>query len=271
MADSAPDISIVVPSRLQTQPDSGGALWIDRALASVAAQTVLKKTRIEILVGLDAGVESANVGPPHLKSCMHFINAPAGSKPGQASAVNAAANLARGEFLAILEDDDAWQPMFLELARKALKESDFVSSSQMLVDQKGFPREVMYFPTPSGWLMRRTVWQEIGGFDERLHFHVDVEWIGRLNKSGRNRTHLVESGFPLDRPFLEKHRRWLAHLAKGQPNPVRLIQHRMPVPLVIRTLNETGGTGRIRRNKDAAERSKKEMAAIRRRFGELPW
>jgi hypothetical protein len=271
MPTRARDLSIVIPSRLQTQTDRDGSLWLNRALGSIQRQTAFRKLSIEILVGLDAGV-----APPTLPSSaalerVRFLNAPSGRKPSQAAAINAAATAAHGTTLAVLEDDDAWKPAFLETALAALADCDFVSSSQMLVDRHGLPLEVMYFPTPSGWAMPRALWQEIGGFNERLQYHVDVEWIGRLNQSGKRRAHLVESGFPLDRAFLDEHRRWLAHLAKGQPHPVKLVQHRWPTPLVVRTQNEAGGTGQIRRSADAADRSKREMAALRKRFGQTPW
>ncbi|MDZ4737637.1 MAG: glycosyltransferase family A protein [Rhodospirillaceae bacterium] len=271
MTDSAPDFSVIVPSRLQERPGHNGALWLERALETIAHQTRLKKSSIEVLVALDAGVAPPTLPPSAIDDHVRFVNAPSDRKAGQASAVNAAMAAATGETIAMLEDDDAWKPTFLETAVEVLAGCDFVSSSQMLVDQNGLPLEVMYFPTPSGWVMRRSLWDEIGGFNGNLQFHVDVEWIGRLNESRKRRVHLVEAGFPLDRPFLEEHRRWLAHLAKGQKDPVRLFQHRLPVPLVIRTQNEDGGTGRIRHKKEAGERSKKEMAALRRRFGDTPW
>ncbi|MEX0807144.1 MAG: glycosyltransferase [Dongiaceae bacterium] len=271
MTDSAPDISVIVPSRLQARPGHRGALWLERALETIAHQTYLKKSSIEVLIALDAGVAAPTLPSSAISKHVRFVNASSDGKTGQAAAVNAAIAAIAGETIAMLEDDDAWKPTFLQTAVEVLTECDFVSSSQMLVDQDGLPLEVMYFPTPSGWVMRRSLWEEIGGFNEKLQFHIDVEWIGRLNESRKRRVHLVESGFPLDRPFLEEHRRWLAHLAKGRKDPVRLFQHRSPVPLVIRTLNESGGTGRIRRKKEAGERSKKEMATLRRRFGETPW
>ncbi|MEX2201787.1 MAG: hypothetical protein WD711_10365 [Dongiaceae bacterium] len=271
MPTRAFDLSIVVPSRLQVQPERNGSLWLSRALGTIARQTAFKKLSIEILVGLDTGVAPPALPPSPALDCVRFVNAPAGRKPSQAAAINTAATAARGTTLAVLEDDDAWKQTFLQTALAALADCDFVSSSQMLVDRHGLPLEVMYFPTPSGWVMPRALWQEIGGFNERMVYHVDVEWIGRLNKSGKRRAHLVESGFPLDDAFLKQHRRWLAHLAKGQPHPVKLVQHRWPTPLVVRTQNEAGGTGQIRRSPDAAERSKREMAALRKRFGEIPW
>lgn len=251
-------------------PDCGNRLWLDRALASIGTQTIAGKRPFEVVVGLDHGVTAPKLEPPR-SVALRFVNASADRRRGQAAAINTAAKEARGDLFAILEDDDAWRPLFLKTAVATLVEFDFVSSSQMLLDRNGLPSELMYFPTPSGWVMRRELWDEIGGFDEAIRFHVDMDWIGRLNQAGKRRAHLVEAGFPIDRDFLQKHRKWLAHLAAGQPNPVTLVQHGEPAPLVVRSANPGSGTSRIRNDPDATRQSKKEMAAFRKRFGTIPW
>lgn len=263
-------ISVLIPSRLDENPNRPGELWLERALRSIGEQTILSKQKVEIVVGLDHDVEVPAVkSPPALK--LRFASVTKDRRPGQASAINAAGEAATGQLIAILEDDDSWHRGFLATAAKALKDCDFVSSSQMLVDEHGMPREPMYFPTPSGWLMRRELWREMGGFDESIRFHVDMEWLGRLNEAGKRRVHLVERGFPLDMAFLKEHRKWLAHIAEGQPLPVTLKQHEAPVPLVVRTLSPGSGTVKIRSNPDAKGQSKREMNALRKRFGTIPW
>ncbi len=263
-------ISVLIPSRLVENPDRPGELWLDRALRSIGGQTILSRQKIEIVVGLDHDVEAPAVtAPPGLK--LRYVNVAPDRRPGQAAAINAAGAAASGQLIAILEDDDSWHPAFLETAAKALESCDFVSSSQMLVDRHGTPREPMYYPTPSGWLMRRKLWRAMGGFDEKIRYHVDMEWLGRLNQAGKRRVHLVERGFPIDMAFLKQHRKWLAHLAEGQPLPVRLKQHGAAVPLVVRTLSPNSGTNQIRSNSDAARQSQREMDGFRKRFGTIPW
>ena len=263
-------ISVLIPSRLVENPNRPGELWLERALRSIGAQTILSRQKVEIVVGLDHDVDAPAVkSPPALK--LRFVNVEKNRRPGQASAINAAGAAATGQLIAILEDDDSWHQAFLMTAARALGNCDFVSSSQMLVDEHGTPREPMYFPTPSGWLMRRELWREMGGFDESIRYHVDMEWLGRLNEAGKRRVHLVERGFPLDMAFLKEHKKWLAHLAQGQPLPVKLQQHAAPVPLVVRTLSPNSGTNQIRSNPDAKGQSKREMDALRKRFGTTPW
>jgi hypothetical protein len=263
-------ISVLIPSRLVENPNRPGELWLERALRSIGDQTILSKQKIEIVVGLDHDTAVAPVkAPPGLK--LRFVHVAKDRQPGQASAINAAGAAATGQLIAILEDDDSWHPAFLATAAKALGDCDFVSSSQMLVDEHGTPREPMYFPTPSGWLMRRELWQAMGGFDETIRYHVDMDWLGRLNETGKRRVHLVERGFPIDMAFLKQHKKWLAHIAEGQPLPVTLKQHGAPVPLVVRTLSPNSGTNQIRSNADAKGQSKREMDALRKRFGTTPW
>lgn len=263
-------ISILIPSRLQTRPDRADDLWLNRALQSVASQTAARKEPVEVVVGLDDGIPAPDIRE-WKRLVLRFTNAAADRKRNQASAINAAAAAATGDIIAILEDDDAWRPLFLETAVATLDGFDFVSSSQIVVEANLLPREPMYYATPSGWVMRRTLWNEIGGFNEDIRFHVDMEWLGRLNQAGKKRAHLVESGFPLDLPFLRAHRKWLAHLAENPINPVTLVQHRETVPLVARALSPNSGTDRIRRNADAERISKQEQVALVRRFGTKPW
>ncbi len=251
-------------------PDRPDKLWLDRALRSIVSQTLAKQESVEVVVGLDYGVDAPTIKKPR-RIALRFANADPSSRPGQAAAINAAAAAANGDIFAILEDDDAWRPLFLETAVATLADFDFVSSSQMIVEADLMPREPMYFATPSGWVMRRELWDEIGGFNEDIRFHVDMEWLGRLNQARKRRAHLIESGFPLDLEFLREHRKWLAHIVERPDNAVTLVQHRDQVPLIARALSPNSGTDRIRRNPEAEEQSKKERAFFRRRFGTIPW
>src|ERR1041385_1071509 len=116
-------ISILIASRLATSSSKtlvrhelSGPLLIDKAIASVRAQTISKEVEFEILVGVDAG---SNL-PPHLASRpdIRFAESRGHS---QAAALNAAAKTVDGDFIAILEDDDRWEPEFLAECKHALE------------------------------------------------------------------------------------------------------------------------------------------------------
>ena len=115
---------------------------------------------------------------------------------GQAAAINAAMAEARGDYLAILEDDDCWRPNFIEHGLRAIGEYDFVSSNQLEVPPGGDAGRINDFPTPSGWFMRRDLWREIGGMDISYRYHLDNDWLGRLSDAGKRRLHLVEAAAP---------------------------------------------------------------------------
>ena len=78
-------------------------------MASVRLQTISKEVEFQILVGVDAGSNP----PTHLveQPGIHFAES---SGRSQAAALNAAAKLVDGDLVAILEDDDQWEPTFLE-------------------------------------------------------------------------------------------------------------------------------------------------------------
>src|SRR5262249_2991722 len=96
-------VSIIIASRLQPRfGDGTGGLWLDRALRSVGRQAVGPGVEFEIVVGLDPGVAF----PERIRQVV-AVNA---NKARQASALNAAVSASGGELLAILEDDDYWEP-----------------------------------------------------------------------------------------------------------------------------------------------------------------
>jgi len=181
---------------------------------------------------------------------------------GQAAAVNAAMSMSTGDMIAILEDDDEWLPGKLGYQLLLLADHLFVSCNQREIDLKGNFIRYNDFATPSGWLMTREVWRNVGPFDESFRFHVDTEWLGRLNRSGIRRAHLVHLG-------AEKNPNgWLAKVAR---HSLVVQDADVTEPLVRRTVNPGGGVQRILTDAEAALQSKKEHAAMWSAFGEIPW
>ena len=169
--------------------------------------------------------------------------------------------------IAILEDDDIWSLARLRVGLTAADSFGFVSSNQTVIDTFGNHLETFDFPTPSGWLMRREVWDLVGGMDESLRWHVDNEWLGRLNLARVPRCHLVDAGFPLD---LAMQRPWLANTIAHLPPGSIVRRHDQETPLVIRTLNLDGGMRIIARGGTAAEISQREYQLLEERFGYIP-
>lgn len=260
-------VSVVIPSALRKAPD--GELWLSRALRSVAAQTVRP---CEVIVGLDPGECWINVssGPDGLLNTI-VAN---GTVRGHQSATNAACSVAKGDFLAFLEDDDLYEVDHLATLLAAAKEhgADFVSASQLQVDPAGrllVNRAVMeshaaafHFPTASSWLIRNRLWQRIGGFDVRFRIHHDNAMLGELNrfKPESRRVHIVPENTP-PHPWLDN----VARHAKVVRWPG--LTHYT----VRRTVHEGSVLAGCRQDQAKAERSAKEYAALEILYGCVPW
>ena len=163
-----PKISILIPSRLEVVPNGissnstgGVSFFIEKAILSIKNQSVFDAYSFQIIVGIDAG----QALPESLVETGLLSFAESSSR-SQAGALNAASRKANGNFLAILEDDDEWHPFYLQSAMSALNQVDFVSSTQLEISLAGEVMRINDFPTPSGWTMKRDVWEAVGEFNE---------------------------------------------------------------------------------------------------------
>ena len=265
-------ISVIVPSRLDKHPKTG-QYWLDRAIRSVLEQTVAKDTDIEIIVGIDPGSDI----PPYLQKIkqVSFAEAAPRVRPGQAAAINAAMAKATGDVVTLLEDDDCWHPKRLEYGMQFLAGYDFVSCNQLEIDPDNRPQTINDFPTPCGWLMRRELWDAVGEMDEDHMYHLDTEWLGRLNahlnQSGGKRCHIVESGVPVPFDQIVQQRPQLPTLIRWMPVGSGLFRAPEPAPLILRTVHPNSGMAKIASDAKANAQSVKEHEMMLAKFGYYPW
>jgi hypothetical protein len=260
-------IGVIIPSRLAPRPggrelrDFGKELWLDGAMAGVVNQKGYNLDHWEMFVGVDP---SAPV-PVHIYDHATVVR---GHLPGQASAVNEAAEIAcldDCDVLAFLEDDDCWHRRKSEIMLPFLEQAPFVSCSQSLVRNLEPRSEVVTvvgindYPTPSSWIMTAALWKRVGGFSTSYRWMVDMEWLGRLNQTKVKRIHLKERGQPRTGK--------LAHVATSSI----VIETDLPECLVSRTVNDQGGMAAIQRGGGAAAEASAEVAMIREKFGDCPW
>ena len=249
-------VSVIIPSRLQENlnGDINGVatLWLDRAVNSVLRQQV--DADLEIVVGLSPG--HPPIPERFQDGLVKFVVA---ERPGQAAAVNAAVAASTGGVLAFLEDDDYWRSARkLAIQLPHADAVELVTSNQREVDWQGNYIRVNDFPTPSGWVLRRWVWDKLGGFAESFKYHVDTEFLGRASRLGILRRHMVPVGTAS--PWLDNVESFSA-----------IVNHDEPDPLVERMVNPDGGMATIAKDPEAAEQSAKEHREMVARFGFVPW
>jgi glycosyltransferase involved in cell wall biosynthesis len=258
-------ISVVIPSRLQSRAVAGAErLHLACALESIAGQKSPAAPEIEVLVGIDAG---AAAPPGFERPGIRFVPSDGRS---QAQALNAAAAQAGGDYIAFLEDDDEWSEQFLHVALQALGDADFVASTQLEVTERGAIVRINDFPCPSGWIMKRAVWQAVGAFDPAYRWHLDNDWLGRLAERGARRIHLVEATAPVSEGALAN-RPALGHALRNGGPSIALRRHASPWPLVRRLMHEGSGMARIARDAPTRAASDAELARLRERYGRIPW
>lgn len=265
---SAQSISVIIPTRLAAvNPDHPAPpRFIDRAIASVRRQTVWAHSlRMRIVVAVDPG-RSAEA-----RLCLPAdVVAVEGDRMSQSLALNAALGAVDGDVVAILEDDDLWHPEYLDTSMRLLEEAAFVSSTQLAVWPDGAIANVFDFPTPSGWVMRRETLLRVGRFNEDFRWHLDNEWLGRLAASRLPRVHLVEATAPIHRQLVEECRPILDQVVRHGGPSSRLYRHRLPWPMVQRTLHPNSGMAQIMRDPAKRADSRREHDRLIAQYGHLP-
>ena len=159
-------------------------------------QTIANQFAITFLVGVDKGCQLEPAVSDTLGvSCIESDGA------SQAKALNIAIRQVHEGFVAFLEDDDQWMPDYLNFAMKEIALCDFVSSTQVELDETDELIRINDFPTPSGWFMTSSTLKRVGEFNESYRFHIDNEWLGRLSETKLKRIHMVESTAPVQKRY----------------------------------------------------------------------
>lgn len=184
-----PMISIVTPSLNQGQ-------YLERCIQSVLQQQYPNFEHIIV----DAGSEDET--PTVLRKYAHlrWLSEP---DSGQAQGINKGFAMARGEIMAWLNSDDEYNPgVFFDVAEAAERthrEHVIVGGVELthqgvsLRVMKNRPRSFFRFLNPwiphtnisqPGVFFPRSVLQNVGHLDERLHYVMDYDLLCRLLKKG---------------------------------------------------------------------------------------
>lgn len=171
-------------------PVYNGAAHLAAAVDSVLRQTF---TRFE-LIAVDDGSTDGSAAMLRSYPAVCLVEQP---NRGVAAARNAGLNMARGEFIAFIDQDDTWMPD--KLARQAafLQEHPgvgVVTSHEEIILAPGVSRPAWLRPemlanphptyVPSALLIRRAVLDEVGRFGETFRCGSDTDWLCRARDQG---------------------------------------------------------------------------------------
>jgi glycosyltransferase involved in cell wall biosynthesis len=178
-------------------PVYNGERYLAECLESILGQTVRPHEVIVVNDGSEDRTAAIATGFGDRVHCVYQANA------GHSSARNRGARLATGEFLAFLDADDLIVPRKLEVqlerftARPELQFCDaylrnFWSPDVPIAERWKQPRSRhTHSEVPRGsiitWLLRRSLFQRVGDFDETMVFGEDDDWYRRMEASGASR------------------------------------------------------------------------------------
>lgn len=141
----------------------------------------------EIII-VDDSLKSQEVQIKQLfSSRVFYVNR--GKKLGVSSARNVGASVSTNPYLIFLDDDDDFSSGWISDFRNSMESNpDLVfcnmevhlpngESSKCIAKKDEFKTVI-----PGAWLIRRELFEKIGGFDERLKFAENTEFFFRLNK-----------------------------------------------------------------------------------------
>ena len=191
--NASPQVSVVIPTRNRWD------LLSRHGLASALGQEDVEAEVVVVDDGSDDGSAEKLAGFEHARLRSVRRN----EQGGQALALNAGIEAARGQWIAFLDDDDLWSPRKLraQLDSATSREADFVYGSMVAVDSSGEVLET--FPTPppdqlcrllrrqnvlrcpSSVMARAELVRQIGGLDENLNELTDWDFFIRLADAGR--------------------------------------------------------------------------------------
>jgi glycosyltransferase involved in cell wall biosynthesis len=232
---------------------------VEQAVRSVEVQTIFESVE-EIIVVNDGSRDGSEVVLDRLAGEIEKLRIIKTPGLGQSAARNRAVREARGEFIAILDGDDFWMPEKLERQVSAFARSekiglvygDFVDFSRddasdgRLVTVRRFHPENShhlrdYFVhdgpiMPSTFVVRRSVFDDVGLFDETFRIGEDTEFCLRVAEKWRfchvpgaftfKRRHPHQLSTRLD-AFLPNSARVTQHFASRHPDLGSLAGRRM--------------------------------------------
>ena len=179
--------SVIIPTH--NRPD-----YLRAAVGSVLRQ---RDAAFKIIVINDGDMPAGPFDDPRVQVLDN-------QRAGAIAARNRGITEATGEAIALLDDDDQWtDEQFLSRASAAIEAgADLVHGDGRLVYEDGTPPKRFAFPATAQSLerdntilisavcYRRTLHEQLGGFDPALPFYADWDWYLRVARAGHRLHHL---------------------------------------------------------------------------------
>ena len=187
----SPRVAVVIPCYNRQQ-------YLAQAIQSVLDQTW---TNTELVVVDDGSTDGSREVLASFGDRIRVLTHPGGVNRGQSASINLGIENSDSEYVAILDSDDWWAPEKLRLQVDYLEahpEVGLVYANGYQVNADGSPRWRIYgsrheehsdparvladcyFLVPNHALVRRSVFEQTGGFDERLRAAQDHDMAIRI-------------------------------------------------------------------------------------------
>ncbi len=183
MAEEQPLVSVIIPVY-------NGARFLRAALESVFAQTYRP---FEVIVVDDGSKDDSGVIAESFPE-VHYLRQ---ENQGVAAARNHGLEAARGEFFAFLDQDDLWTPEKLQVQVGHLlshPELGYTLTNQQYFLEPGVTlppwfRKELLTTVHTGWVLgtlvvRRAVFEQVGGFSTGYSAANDSDWFFRAKAAG---------------------------------------------------------------------------------------
>lgn len=175
-------VSVVIPA-------FNGEAYLAQAIHSVLDQDY---PRVELIV-VDDGSSDRSAEIAESFAEVYLLRQP---NRGNAAARNAGIDLARGDRIALLDQDDIWLPS--KLTRQSelldeLEESGVCICQQRFQFEEGVECPPWLHPklrqdhlgyAPSCWMVSKDLFGRIGRFDNSFKFGSEVDWLFRATEQG---------------------------------------------------------------------------------------
>ena len=233
-------------------PVFNGRTFLAEAVRSVMEQTLRP---IELIVVDDGSTDGSLKELEKLTEAPFPIRILRQDNKGQSAARNLAASQAQGEYLAFLDQDDRWYPQHLEMLVAPLvanaaagwsycdfDEMDFdgnvVTRSFLRAHGLRHPKQTIFecvstdiMVLPSASVLRRTAFEQSGGFDVTLSGYEDDDLFVRFFRLGWEhlfvetplvRFRIHSRGSSTSRRFIDSRMRYAAKLEASLPDDARM-------------------------------------------------